>query len=875
MSSMASSPANPGTAQPATGPPKADSKKEFNATAVNHILMEFVLHCGRLLLILYPVYLTGYLGLSISWVLLCVMIWTWWGKNQKHKNIRMDVAVDFLENEKCVISKEMKTLNMPAWVNFPEVEKVEWLNKILLQAWPFFAMFMEKLLKEKIQSAIRASNPALKTFSFTKVHFGQRPLRVTGVKAYTDEVDKREVVLDLNLSYMGDVDIDADVKKPITAGVKSLQLQGMLRVILEPLIGQSPLVGGITMFFIRRPTLEIDWTGVTNLLDTPALSQMTESAITDVIASLMVLPNRMCIPLIDQVKVDQMRFPLPRGIVRVRLVEAQDLVPMDTYMMGLMKGKSDPYAILRVGTIQFRSKTIKETLDPCWNEVYEFMIHEAPGQELEVELFDEDTTDTDDFLGRFCLDFGEVKKERVLDKWFTLEGVKHGKVHLNLQWLSLQKDPKLLVETSDGCSCAMLSVYIDSAFNLPKNQSEFSHNEKHGKTTKEAKLTRKNVNPDTYVEFSVNKQSQKSKVIFASKDPVWEECFTFFVHNLSHSLNVQVKQNEKKTLLGTLSLPLSRILSASDMTLDQRFQLEQSGANSQIKMKTTLRILKPEMPELKSTSASPSSQPRKTPGEQQLNLVSSSRGQASASAPLRAFPNDPPSTKSSDPSSALSGSVPTKSSLPSTDPFANSNKVNTAYVTHRSLSVSDGHLTAPSTQFSRDLSLQRYDSNLMLSEDSIAASRLDLASDTPFPEAILNHQGGFGEINLTVRYAVLRKRLIVMVNSCRNLFSCSEEGSDVYVRLYLLPEQSWKHRMRTPVKKKTVNPVFNEKFEFTVPHEEAKTRKLDVAVKNNGMFHRRERKDIGMVIIDLSQKELVKGFTDWFGLSLPGLQKIT
>lgn len=29
--------------------------------------------------------------------------------------------------------------------------------------------------------------------------------------------------------------------------------------------------------------------------------------------------------------------------------------------------------------------------------------------------------------------------------------------------------------------------------------------------------------------------------------------------------------------------------------------------------------------------------------------------------------------------------------------------------------------------------------------------------------------------------------------------------------------------------------------------EEVKTRKLDVAVKNNKMFHTRERKDIGMV----------------------------
>lgn len=32
-----------------------------------------------------------------------------------------------------------------------------------------------------------------------------------------------------------------------------LQLHGKLRVILEPLIGDVPLVGAVTMFFIRRP----------------------------------------------------------------------------------------------------------------------------------------------------------------------------------------------------------------------------------------------------------------------------------------------------------------------------------------------------------------------------------------------------------------------------------------------------------------------------------------------------------------------------------------------------------------------------------------------------------------------------------------------
>lgn len=45
----------------------------------------------------------------------------------------------------------------------------------------------------------------------------------------------------------------------------------------------------------------------------------------------------------------------------------------------------------------------------------------------------------------------------------------------------------------------------------------------------------------------------------------------------------------------------------------------------------------------------------------------------------------------------------------------------------------------------------------------------------------------------------------------RNLFRCSENGTDSYARLYLLPDQSWRHRKRTHVKKRTVNPVFNDK----------------------------------------------------------------
>ncbi|XP_030614059.1 extended synaptotagmin-3 [Archocentrus centrarchus] len=828
----------------------SESTEKLSSSAVNRLLMEFLIYCGRAMFIFYPVYLTGYLGLSISWVLLCMFMLTWWKKNRQWKDARVGSAIDLLDNEKQVISTELKcSLQMASWVNFNDVEKANWLNKVLEQAWPFFGMYMEKLLRENIQPSIRASSSALKSFTFTKIHFGHKPLKVTGIRAYTHEVGHREVVLDLNMCYDSDVDIDADLSTGITAGVKELKLQGMMRVILEPLIGQAPLVGGVTFFFIRRPTLELNWTGMTNLLDSPGFSSLSDETIMNIIASFVVLPNRMCIPLIDQVKMDQMRFPLPRGVVRVHLLEARDLVAKDTYAMGLVQGKSDPYATLRVGNIQFKSKTIKKNLHPKWNEVYEFVVHEAPGQELELELYDEDT-DKDDFLGSFNLDFGEVKREKQMDQWFSLEGIQHGEVRLQLQWLSLQTDTSLMKESTDGLACAMLAVYLDNATDLPKDGREAADRHKHGKNTKEARLTRRVACPNSFVEFSIDKDIKKSKVVYASKDPVWEEGFTFFVRNVkAQQLMIQVKEPEKKNLLGVLNLPLSRLLNTSDLTLDQRFQLERSGANSQIKLKATLRILTLEEPPRKTSPAQVN--------QQQANQQQVKQGEnTSVSSPSNA-----PSSSHTVPSN----SIPAASTL-----NQGAATLNEGYLTQRRGSFQDYENRKLS---SSSVNMRRFDSHSLLSENSIASSRFDLSDGASYPEAIRNHQGSFGEIELIIRYATLRHKLMVFVNSCRNLFPCSENGTESYVRLYLLPDQSWKHRKKTNVKKRTVNPFFNEKFEFDVSLEEAQTRKLDVSVKNNKMLVSRERKDIGLVIINLSQMDLVKGVTAWYELTLPGLKK--
>uniref|UniRef100_A0AAY4D080 Extended synaptotagmin-like protein 1a n=1 Tax=Denticeps clupeoides TaxID=299321 RepID=A0AAY4D080_9TELE len=543
---------------------------------------------GRCLCALLPVYLAGYWGLGLGVVLLGLAAYTGYRHNREQKQARLQSAM-YLQEDAGVFRSQR---DLPAWVNFPDVEKVEWLNKVLRQAWPFIGQYVEKLLVETVAASIRESSVHLQTLGFTKVDLGDRPLRVVGVKAHTEH-DRRQVLLDLHISYVGDVEINVEVKKYFCkAGVKGIQLHGKLRVILEPLIGDVPFVGAITMFFIRRPKLDINWTGLTNLLDIPGLNVMSDSMIMDAIASFLVLPNRLTVPLVANLHVAQLRSPLPRGIVRIHLLEAENLAAKDNYIKGVLAGKSDPYAVVRVGTQTFTSRHVDNNLNPQWREMYEVIVHEVPGQELEVDVFDKDP-DQDDFLGRIKLDLDIVKKARILDEWFPLKDAQSGQIHLRLDWLALLPSAERLSEVlqrntslalssrmTEPPSAAILAVYLDRAQDLPVSEVYFQHNSCKG-----------NKYPSPIVQFSVQDTTRESRTSYGTNSPIWEDAFTFFIQNpQKQDLDIQVKDDDRSMSLGCLSVPLSRLLMCPELTMDQWFQLDRSGPGSRIYLNIVLRV---------------------------------------------------------------------------------------------------------------------------------------------------------------------------------------------------------------------------------------------------------------------------------------------
>lgn len=62
-------------------------------------------------------------------------------------------------------------------------------------------------------------------------------------------------------------------------------------------------------------------------------------------------------------------------MIRIHLLEAENLIAKDNFMGGMIKGKSDPYVKVRLGGQKFRSRVIKEDLNPRWSEIYEVRMH--------------------------------------------------------------------------------------------------------------------------------------------------------------------------------------------------------------------------------------------------------------------------------------------------------------------------------------------------------------------------------------------------------------------------------------------------------------------------------------------------------------------
>ncbi|XP_021182567.3 extended synaptotagmin-1 isoform X3 [Helicoverpa armigera] len=770
------------------------------------------------------VYLVGYMQWSVAWligpVILSVLRDQWRKENEYRRNLAKAAASS---SEKDVVLAKLDDL--PAWVFFPDVERAEWLNRILLQVWPNVNSYARILLKESIEPAVAESlaNYKLTGFKFERMILGTIAPRVGGVKVYDKNLSRDEIIMDVDLFYAGDCDISFVLQR-IRGGIKDLQIHGMMRIVMKPLITKMPLVGGLQIFFLNNPSIDFNLVGAADVLDMPGFSDILRRCIVEQVAKMMVLPNKLPIKLSDEIPTVDLRMPEPEGVLRIHLVQAQNLMKKDMSMIG--KGKSDPYAIITVGAQQWKTKHIDNNVNPRWDFWCESILRTS-ATILAVNLFDWDRTGRDDKLGRCSLDISQVVRFGRLDTWQTLQQAKHGKVELRLSWHRLSSDVSelsraisetLLIKTGE-LSSAVLSVYIDSCKKLPNARTQSR--------------------PDPYLTVTVGKKTETSAVQMRTDDPVYEIGYSFLVQNPEID-NLEIKVLDSKTggQLGQLTYGISSLLKQKDLSmLTQPLMLQRSGPESKIIMSLQLKILKEAIKE-------------------------------------EDYEEEPVAEAPKDPSPAVTPSPP-----PATPP---SPPVTVDDLdTHKPVPPLTDPVTVLPEPVLRNIEDALLDSS---SQKSVPLEHIEKEVDTPqeyqpptgrdSPKLVHRTsslttsagEAGLGRILLSLRYSMQNQTLFVVVHKIMHIpLKDPTNVPDPYVKLYLLPGRSKDSKRKTVVVKDSCMPEYDEQFEWVIPLAELHSRQVEVTVATHKGFLGGSPV-IGQVVVHLNQYDFREAKTMWFDL---------
>ena len=519
----------------------------------------------------------GRWGWSVGWIGLFVALNFVKSKLWRHRQKRVLALRQTAMREREVIMAQLQDL--PAWVQFPDTERVEWINKVIHQLWPYIGAYTKTFIAEFVEPQVKASMPGMfKSFRFEQIDMGDIPLRVTGIKVYTENVGRDRIIMDMDVVYAGDCNFVVAVGA-FKGGLNEMQFKGKLRCVLKPLLPYPPMVGGVTAFFLDDPTIDFNLTGMGEMVEIPGLMGAIRSVVTTQVRSICVLPNEIVVPLTAETDVAALHFPAPDGVVRVGVIQARDLENLDISF--IKKGKSDPYARVAVGAQHFKTQVIDNDLNPRWNEWFEAVVDQASGQKLLVEVFDEDAGSKDEELGHLTLDLDSIRRKGVTDAWYQLEGAKKGEIRLKIQWLNLTDQPSdLAALTADAdirtskssLNPALLMAYIDCASDLP--------------------FPKRDVEPSPLIEIRVGNEERRTYPKPKTINPLFQHKELFFVSDPEHqSIVLEAIDDGTKRSLGEVSIPLHRLLREPGMELyQQTFHLALGAQTSTLVATFRLRV---------------------------------------------------------------------------------------------------------------------------------------------------------------------------------------------------------------------------------------------------------------------------------------------
>ena len=144
------------------------------------------------------IFLLGAMGCGYGYVLFFASVYfIKYGATRKSLADTMITCMSTNQWEQEVIGSKME--HFPCWVNFPDYDRVEWINEILAKLWPKIAggyatEFVNEFIQPEIKRILdRMHLDTVAGFNVKKVDLGRIPARVNGIKVFSRNTGRDQV----------------------------------------------------------------------------------------------------------------------------------------------------------------------------------------------------------------------------------------------------------------------------------------------------------------------------------------------------------------------------------------------------------------------------------------------------------------------------------------------------------------------------------------------------------------------------------------------------------------------------------------------------------------------------------------------------------
>lgn len=441
---------------------------------------------------------------------------------------------------------------IPLWVKNSDYERVDWLNTVIHDMWPYLNKAICGIIRSTTQPIFSEyiGKFQIQSIDFETLTVGTLRPAIHGIKIY--DSNEKHLVFEPSVRWAGNPNIIL-VLKLFSLNIKvqliEVQVSAAPRIILKPFVPTFPCFASIVVSLMERPQVDFGLKVMgCDLMAIPGIYQFVQETIKKQVASLYLWPQTLEIPILDT-SVGAAKKPV--GILHVKVVRAQKLLKMD------LLGTSDPYVKLSLSGERLTAKktSIKmNNLNPEWNEYFKLTVKDPQTQVLQLHVYDWEKVGTHDKLGMQVVPLKLLAPHE--KKEFSLNLFKNtnpndihnkkqrGKIMVELTFIPFKEENERLSGPLDQGYIRKESI-VKAAEDTPLYGAGLLVITVLGAEDVEGKH---HTNPCALIFF--RGEQKKTKMIKKTRDPSWDEEFQFMLEEppLKDKIHIEIMSTKRRGL---------------------------------------------------------------------------------------------------------------------------------------------------------------------------------------------------------------------------------------------------------------------------------------------------------------------------------------